>query len=89
MQGMSNSSKIVGFDATIPTNASTGNHSIFASINASRNANAYSETTFTEIAVRSPPNSILQQIDWDAVWILFLVYPIPGVVLKVIYLSLR
>jgi hypothetical protein len=50
-------SKIVGFDATIPTNASTGNHSIFASINATRIANAYSETTFTEIAVRSPCKS--------------------------------
>lgn len=89
MKGMPNSSKLVGFDVTIPTNASTRNYSIFASINATRNANAHLETNFTEIAVRSPPDSILQQIDWDAVWILFLVYPIPGVVLKIIYLSLR
>jgi hypothetical protein len=89
MKDIPNSSKLVDFDATIPTNASTGNYSIFASINATRNANAYSKTTFTEIAIRSPPDSILQQINWDAVWILFLVYLRPGVVLKIIYLSLR
>jgi hypothetical protein len=35
------------------------------------------------------PDSILQQIDWNVVWILFLVYLISGVVLKIIYLSLR
>jgi hypothetical protein len=49
MKDMPNSTKLVGFDATIPTNSNTGNYSIFASINATRNTNAYSETTFTEI----------------------------------------
>ena len=86
---MPNSSKIVGFDATIPTSASTGNHSIFASINATRNANAYSETTFTEIAVRSPSKFDFAANRLGCCMDLFLVYPIPGVVLKVIYLSLK
>jgi hypothetical protein len=79
---MPNSSKLVDFSVTIPTDANTGNYSIFVSISATRNSIAYSETSFTEISVTRPPDSILQQIDWDAVWILFLVYAIPGVVIE-------
>jgi hypothetical protein len=77
-----NSSKLVEFNIPIPEEASTGNYSIFATISATRNAIVYSETTFTEIAVERPPDSILRQIDWDTVWILFLVYGIPGIVIE-------
>jgi hypothetical protein len=76
------SSKLVKFDILIPEEASIGNYSIFAMINATRNAIVYSETTFAEILVERPPDSILQQIDWDTVWILFLVYAIPGIVIE-------
>jgi hypothetical protein len=49
MKGMPNDGKLAGFDTIILTNASNGNYSIFTSTNAIPNANAYSETTFTEI----------------------------------------
>jgi hypothetical protein len=84
-----NSSKLVEFNITIPGKANTSSYSIFATISATRNATVYSETTFTEIAVERPPeaverppDSILRQIDWDTVWILFLVYAIPGIVIE-------
>jgi hypothetical protein len=84
-----NSSELVEFNITIPGKANTSSYSIFATISATRNATVYSETTFTEIAVERPPeaverppDSILRQIDWDTVWILFLVYAIPGIVIE-------
>jgi hypothetical protein len=59
---------------------------MFASINATPMQMLIQRPLLQRYSSQNPPDLILQRIDWEAIWILFLAYAIPGVVLKIIYL---
>jgi hypothetical protein len=84
----SNSSDIIQFTLLVPRSDTDGNNfTITGRINALRTdvngtVTNYIDTFSTDVVTKTKPPEVLREIDWNAVWLLFLVYAIPGAAIE-------
>jgi hypothetical protein len=85
---LSNSSELIQFSIKIPDSAASGSDfTINGKIHAVRIDTAgkpidYFDTFSMELTTQTAPPQVLRQVDWNAVWILFLVYAVPGAAIE-------
>lgn len=90
-----NSSKLIHFPLTVPPTTSDGsktpdgNYTLLARISSERDNHAYDDVVSADLAVKRPPFSVLREIDWNAIWVLFLVLTIPGVAIERVVEALK
>jgi hypothetical protein len=74
-----NGTKIIRFNFTIPQAASEGEYVIYGRLSAVQNI---SEVTAAKINVGKPSEPLVNDIKWDSIYLLFLVYTIPGAAIE-------
>jgi hypothetical protein len=78
-----NSSRLVQFNLTVYTMAKEGvNYTFTATAHTARASHDYFDVISWQLTTNRSPPSVLLDIDWNAIWILFLVYAIPGAAIE-------